>query len=277
MKKGILLSLLAVILLAVVVCAIWYINEEGKMRAGSKDSFIPYNSAVVVTINAGAELAPEIRQAFAADLKVFRRKLLVRITDTLQQQGLVKAHPYVVAARVEGKSDVAFLYVMDNKDVISRGEVTDFLNRTFAAGGEKVRKYDRHKIYTLKQGKEIAYFAVCGGIILLSDSDLYIEDGLKQFDLEEAGEGVKPHYQNLNKYFSAGAGINILLNTGAFTELTPNCWRLTSPQGKDPREALFFEAAVRRCPIIALHTEVYQLEDIFHRYTQNFPAKPGKD
>ena len=52
MKKGILLSLLAVILLAVVVCAIWYINEEGKMRAGSKDSFIPYNSAVVVTINA---------------------------------------------------------------------------------------------------------------------------------------------------------------------------------------------------------------------------------
>lgn len=82
MKKGILLSLLAVILLAVVVCAIWYINEEGKMRAGSKDSFIPYNSAVVVTINAGAELAPEIRQAFAADLKVFRRKLLVRITDT---------------------------------------------------------------------------------------------------------------------------------------------------------------------------------------------------
>lgn len=124
-------------------------------------------------------------------------------------------------SRVEGKSDVAFLYVMDNKDVISRGEVTDFLNRTFAAGGEKVRKYDRHKIYTLKQGKEIAYFAVCGGIILLSDSDLYIEDGLKQFDLEEAGEGVKPHYQNLNKYFSAGAGINILLNTGAFTELMP--------------------------------------------------------
>ena len=49
---------------------------------------------------------------------------------------------------------------------------------------------------------------------MLSDSDLYIEDGLKQFDLEEAGEGVKPHYQNLNKYFSAGAGINILLNTG---------------------------------------------------------------
>ena len=71
MKKGILLSLLAVILLAVVVCAIWYINEEGKMRAGSKDSFIPYNSAVVVTINVGAELAPEIRQAFAADNRYF--------------------------------------------------------------------------------------------------------------------------------------------------------------------------------------------------------------
>lgn len=221
MKKGILLSVLAVVLIAVIVCAIWYINEEGKMRAGSKDAFIPYNSAVVLTVNAGAELAPEIRQAFAADLEAFRRKLLVRITDTLRRQGLVKVHPYVVAAREEGKSDVAFLYVMDNKDVISRGEVTDFLNHTFAAGKEKVRKYDRHKIYTLKRGKEIAYFAVCGGIVLLSDSDLYIEDGLKQFDLKEAGVAAKPRYQNLNKYFSAGAGINVLLNTGAFTELMP--------------------------------------------------------
>ena len=104
----------------------------------------------------------------------------------------MKAHPYVVAARVEGKSDVAFLYVMDNKDVISRGEVTDFLNRTFAAGGEKVRKYDRHKIYTLKQGKEIAYFAVCGGIILLSDSDLYIEDGLNNSTLKKPGKESNP-------------------------------------------------------------------------------------
>ena len=69
MKKGILLSLLAVILLAVVVCAIWYINEEGKMRAGSKDSFITYNSAVVVTVNAGAEFAPDV----AARVRLQRR------------------------------------------------------------------------------------------------------------------------------------------------------------------------------------------------------------
>lgn len=80
--------------------------------------------------------------------------------------------------------------------------------------------------------------------------------------------------------FSPGSDTHWPSKSELFTHTSqqaPNCWRLTSPQGKDPREALFFEAAVRRCPIIALHTEVYQLEDIFHRYTQNFPAKPGKD
>ncbi|MDE7374574.1 MAG: WD40 repeat domain-containing protein, partial [Odoribacter sp.] len=61
----------------------------------------------------------------------------------------------------------------------------------------------------------------CGGIILISDSDLYIEDGLKQFDSENAEEQAEPHYRNLNKYFSVGAGMNVFLNTSAFTELLP--------------------------------------------------------
>ncbi len=221
MKKGIWLSLFAVLLVGVITCAIWYINEEGKMRTGSKDSFIPYNSAVVLSINEGAVLSPEMEKAFTPDLKDFKKRLLSQVTDSLKRQGYVLPETYVLAVRVEGKSDVAFLYVMDNKDVISRGEVADFLNRTFQGGSEKMRRYDRHKLYTLKKGKETVYFAVCGGIILISDSDLYIEDGLKQFDLEESGEAVRPLYQNLNKYFSAVAGVNIFLNTSAFTDLLP--------------------------------------------------------
>ncbi len=221
MKKGIGLSVLAVILIAVVVCAIWYINEEGKMRTGSKDAFIPYNSAIVMTVNDKVVWAPEVQQAFAADWKAFREKLLVRVADTLQSREYVKRNPYVLAVRVEGKKDTRFLYVMDSKDLLSRGEVSNFLVQAFAAGNEKVRKYDRHKIYTLQQGGEVVYFAVCGGIVLISDSDLYIEDGLKQFDQEETGTGEKPHYRNVNKYFSAGAGVNIWLNTSAFTDLLP--------------------------------------------------------
>lgn len=221
MKKGIWLSLGALLLVGVIVFAIWYINEEGKMHAGSKDSFIPYNSSVVISVNADARLKPEVREAFAGDFERFRKHLLPTITDSLRNQGYVMSHPFVMAARVEGKSDVALLYVMDNKGVLSRGEVVGFLNQAFAAGTEKFRKYDRHKIYSLTQGKETAYFAVCGGIILLSDSDLYIEDGLKQFDLEEVEQGMKPRYQNLNKYFSLGAGINVFLNTAAFTDLLP--------------------------------------------------------
>lgn len=221
MKKGILLSLVAVVLIGLIVFLIWYINEAGKIRSGSKDAFIPYNSALVISVNAEAGLKPEVEEVFATGLKDFASCLLNRVKDTLQGQGYVVEYPYVLALRVEGKSDIACLYVMDNKEVLSRGDVARFLNQTFAAGAEQVRRYDRHKIYALKSGKEEVYFAVCGGIVLVSDSDLYVEDALKQFDLEENGTPSPSHYQDLNKYFSVGAGIHVFLNTGTFTEVLP--------------------------------------------------------
>lgn len=221
MKKGIWLSLGALLLIGVIVFAIWYINEEGKMRTGSKSSFIPYNSAFVVSVDAQPVLKPEVRKVLGNDLEFFRRRLLGRVTDTLRTQGYVMSYPYVIAMRVEGKSDVSFLYVMDNKDVLSRNEVAHFLNQVFADGKEKVRKYDKHKIYTLQHKKEVVYFAVCGGITLISDSELYVEDGLKQFDLEAVKGESKAQYKNLDKYFSAGANIHLFLNTAAFAEVLP--------------------------------------------------------
>nr|MDE5612655.1 WD40 repeat domain-containing protein [Odoribacter sp.] len=103
MKKGIWLSLGAIVLVGVIVFAVWYINEEGKMRSGSKDSFIPYNSAWVVSVNARPALSPEMEQAFGGEVARYRERLLVRVTETLRHQGYVIAYPYVVAARVEGK------------------------------------------------------------------------------------------------------------------------------------------------------------------------------
>lgn len=220
MKKGIWLSLLAVVLVGVIAFAIWYINETGEMRAGTKDSFIPYNSALVININANACLNPGLEKAFAADIEAYRKRFLSRVVDTLTVRGYVSNTSKALAIRVEGKNDVSLLYAMDNKDVLSRGEMTDFLMQAFGGDEKQTRKYDRHKICFLKRGKENVYFSVCGGILLISDSDLYIEDGLKQFDSEAAG--ISPQrYQNLGKYFSAGAGINVFMNSGAFTNLLP--------------------------------------------------------
>lgn len=75
MKKGIWLSLGALLLIGVIVFAIWYINEEGKMRTGSKSSFIPYNSAFVVSVDAQPVLKPEVRKVLGNDLEFFRRRL----------------------------------------------------------------------------------------------------------------------------------------------------------------------------------------------------------
>lgn len=116
--------------------------------------------------------------------------------------------------------------------------------------------------------------AICDRVIIINQGKIVADRPIGEI-CTHADEGMV-----LRVEFSPGSDTHWLSKSELFTHTSqqaPNCWRLTSPQGKDPREALFFEAVVRRCPIIALHTEVYQLEDIFHRYTQNFPAKPGKD
>ena len=116
--------------------------------------------------------------------------------------------------------------------------------------------------------------AICDRVIIINQGKIVADRPIGEI-CTHADEGMV-----LRVEFSPGSDTHWPSKSELFTHTSqqaPNCWRLTSPQGKDPREALFFEAAVRRCPIIALHTEVYQLEDIFHRYTQNFPAKPGKD
>ena len=106
--------------------------------------------------------------------------------------------------------------------------------------------------------------AICDRVIIINQGKIVADRPIGEI-CTHADEGMV-----LRVEFSPGSDTHWLSKSELFTHTSqqaPNCWRLTSPQVKDPREALFFEAAVRRCPIIALHTEVYQLEDIFHRYT----------
>lgn len=221
MKKGILLSLLAVILVGVTIYGIWYINERGKLGSNDKNSFIPYNSAVVININANATLSPKVKEALMSDIQEIKSSFLYQTVDTLARLNFVPAMAKTLAVRIEGKNELKFLYVMSNKEFRSRNEVADFLKKVFNDPEERVRKYDRHRIYTLKNnGKEI-YYSVNDGMILVSDSELYIEDALKQFDqVEEAGDN-KTRFLQIDKYFSNSAGVNVFFNTACFSDLLP--------------------------------------------------------
>ena len=187
MKKAIGLSIGALALIAVIGLGIWFLNARNEMQTEDKSLFIPYNSAFIVTVHAHPQGPAKVIEAWEKEQVNFQGKFLAEVVDSLRSGASAAAYPYVLAARVEGKSDVTFLYVIDQAEVWSRGEMVSYLNRTFAGGEEKMRKYDRYRIYELNKGKERVYFTICGSIVLVSDSDLYIEDGLKQFDLESTG------------------------------------------------------------------------------------------
>lgn len=127
--KKIALIVLGVILLGGVLGALWWVNEREREVDVPKESFIPYNSAVVINVNANASLSPKIATAFDREIKAFQESMLLRIVDTLKQAYQVDTSSYVMAVRVEGKQSLRLLYVLNRSGLFSRGDVHAFCRK----------------------------------------------------------------------------------------------------------------------------------------------------
>ena len=220
--KKIALIVFGVVLLGGIGFALWWVNEREREVDVPKESFIPYNSAVVINVNANADLLPKVATAFNREIKAFRKSMLSRVVDTLKQASQVDTSSYVMAIRVEGKQSIRFLYVLNRSGLFSRGDVHAFLQKMFAGVQVKERKYNNQKIYLASRGKDEVCYAVVGGMVLVSNSELYVEDAVNQLSNpnEDEKDGA-PRFKNVNRYFSAGAGLNVFLNTTCFSDLLP--------------------------------------------------------
>ena len=220
--KKIALIVFGIVLLGGIGFALWWVNEREREVDVPKESFIPYNSAVVINVNANADLLPKVATAFNREIKAFRKSMLSRVVDTLKQVSQVDTSSYVMAIRVEGKQSIRFLYVLNRSGLFSRGDVHVFLQKMFAGVQVKERKYNNQKIYLASRGKDEVCYAVVGGMVLVSNSELYVEDAVNQLSNpnEDEKDGA-PRFRNVNRYFSAGAGLNVFLNTTCFSDLLP--------------------------------------------------------
>ena len=99
--KKIALIVFGVVLLGGIGFALWWVNEREREVDVPKESFIPYNSAVVVNVNANANLSSKIAIAFDREIKTFRESMLCRVVDTLKQVSQVDTSSYVMAIRVK--------------------------------------------------------------------------------------------------------------------------------------------------------------------------------
>lgn len=92
----------------------------------------------------------------------------------------------------------------------------------FAGMEIKERKYNSQKIYRVNKVKDEVCYAVVGRMVLVSNSELYVEDAINQLSNPVEGEkNETPRFKNMNRYFSAGAGLNVFLNTTCFSDLLP--------------------------------------------------------
>ncbi|MDR1757289.1 MAG: WD40 repeat domain-containing protein [Culturomica sp.] len=218
MKKGFLLSLIAAVLVVFIAYAVWYIGKRGEWQNSSKESFIPKNSALVLHVNPSAVLPATLEAALDKQIKQFRSSRLNQIVLALHNVDLLLPTSRILAQRREGKEKITSLWILDCRDVVSRNDVAGFLDQYHGGGGE-ARKYDRYRIARLSTETGDLFYAVEEGRVLLSDSELYIEDALKQ--LEQSQQEDLSSFQDVSRYFSAKAGVNLYLNTAFFSDILP--------------------------------------------------------
>jgi len=222
MGKKLVLLLLGVLLIGSIGGALWFVGQREQEIEIPRESFIPNNSAVVLNIQAHVSLSPELQIIFKQDIAAHQSTWLYRIVDSLRRRSFVTADSRVLALRVEGRKTIRSLYILNRDASFARGDVFHFLQSAFGGNGIKEKAFDKYHIYHLPQKGQDLYFSVVGGRVLLSDSELYVEDALKQIDRENQPDNREtPRYKNMMRYLSASAGINVFLNTSCFTDLFP--------------------------------------------------------
>ncbi|MDL2252068.1 VCBS repeat-containing protein [Odoribacter sp. OttesenSCG-928-J03] len=217
MKKSLFLFIIAAILISVVVYGVWYINRQGEFADNTREMFVPDNSGMVIHLSSKASLAPKVRAALQSEIDEFNNSLIRKSVDTLHSAGIKSSSPQTWAMRVEGRSQLTSLYILENRSMTHRNELNTFYKNLFTQAQHNERRYDKYKIYELKINKESVYYAVEEGMVLISNSELYVEDALKQFERNEEKSNLK----TAGKYFSAGAGIHIFMSKDFFSEMLP--------------------------------------------------------
>ena len=234
MIKKIVFILLGCVIIGFIAAALWWVNLKEKGAEIPKESFIPYNSALVMNVNASFKLPAKLKNMFGEELTKVCGEGIFRIKDSLCLYRLADTAAYTLGVRVEGKSTVRHLMVLDCGNLFSRGKVYSFLMGIEGFGENGEKEYDGHRICVLKGKKEEELYAVLvENMILLSNSSLYIEDALRQLGDKSLERDAKPVcFQNVSRYFSATAGINVYLNTSCFSELLPLYVEMELPKGR---------------------------------------------
>ncbi|MDR0982544.1 MAG: WD40 repeat domain-containing protein [Culturomica sp.] len=216
MKKSIVLIIIAVILIGGVLYAVWYLNKQREFSDNTRDIFVPNNSAIVVNISPDFVFSSKVLNFLKPEIQKFDTTLLAK-TLRIANESVKSNTAATMAIRMEGKSKLTFLYIIESHSINYKNSLNELLKTSFPVANFKERKYDGFRILQSAVEKEYVYYAVEGGMLLLSDSELYVEDALKQY----AGDGDNSNFKKIDRYFSAGAGLNVFLKKDFFTEVMP--------------------------------------------------------
>jgi len=216
MKKTIILSTFALLICAIIFGGLWYINNKKKIIiAHVEDFFIPVDSDLVLKFN--DESKKHIEELLLGNKSLFMPFALYNFSDSLLMHKDINGSSSTLAFRKEGASKSVCVSVFKCKS-LNESDISSYLKKLSLGSEVTYRRYNGNKIYKINLNKNSLYYSYKWNFLFLSNSDLYIEDCLKQNSLISNEDSF--HSVLLNNIFLGNADLHMFLGNRFFENLS---------------------------------------------------------
>jgi len=223
MKKTIILTIFALLIFAIILGGLWHINREKKIIvAHEEDFFIPVDSDLVLKFN--SESKQDIDKLLLGNKSLFLPFALYNFSDSLITHKEINDKSLTLAFRKEGAAKSVCVFIFKCKSPDEKA-ISTYLQKISLNSKITYRRYNGNKIYKINLAKNSLFYSFKWNFLFLSNSDLYIEDCLKQNSLISNEDSY--HSGLLNNIFSGNADLHMFIGNKFFEDLSKSMGTLS--------------------------------------------------
>lgn len=223
-----LLAFVLVILLVIVFFGFFFVNNQEDYSTDPIDA-VPISSECILSFSSLNKFhgLMEDSKEIMKDLNKFEslanvRSLLDSVISSIYSKSSFSSlninNRFVCATKLAGKSNIDVLLVFAMKNTSEEVTALSFLKSYFKGYSDDVKNYGGYDIIKFTKGKKTVSVSFAKGLMLLSESPIFIEDAIRQIGTSPNLKEI-PDFGIIYKTAGENADVNVFINNRNVSKL----------------------------------------------------------
>lgn len=230
MVKKILTSLLIILLLASIILGYLYLKTQKDYKGTNPLQAVPINAQLILQTPNASHLLSQLKKPQCIWTKMAPLPCINKINKDLsgldsllntipKGNNISLNRPLLLASSLTGKNQIDYLFVMPINDFLEEKRIKTFIQKSILPPAQILeREYNRTTLYQIhdkSRNGSILNYAFSKGLVLLSRSQLLLEDAVRQLSTNNSISKTKGFAQ-IQRTIGKNAEANIYLNLKTF-------------------------------------------------------------